>query len=296
MHKLLALVLVLTSCNVVRMQRNRLTTDFDQWGLYERVVELGDDTVRFYAGGRGRQLLLLHGFGASAIWQWHGQRYLAGDGFRVMIPDLLWFGGSSSTRRDFSIDHQVDMVIALLDKIGWDKGDVVGLSYGGLVAYGLAHRFPERVRRVVLVGSPGPIYTPEDRQALFERLGTDDLARVLLPEKPEDVERLMEIAYYDPPWTPGFAEQQLIDELYGEHREEKTELLRAVMAHDDDPEPLDQPTLVVWGWEDPLFPLEIGERLADYLGAQLLVIDEARHTPNMEHHQLFNEKVAEFLR
>ena len=75
-------------------------------------------------------------------------------------------------------------------------------------------------------------------------------------------------------------------------------LLRAVMNRvgEEEPEPISLPTMVVWGREDPFFPLEIGERLADFLGAQLLVIDEARHGPNMEHHDLFNEKIAEFLR
>jgi pimeloyl-ACP methyl ester carboxylesterase len=294
-----SLVLVLTcTCNVVHMQRNRLLKDFDQWGLFERNVELGDDTVRFYAGGRGRELLLLHGFGASAIWQWHGQRYLTGAGFRVMIPDLLWFGGSSSTRRDFSLDHQVDMVIALLDKIGWEQGDVVGVSYGGVIAYELARRKPELVRRLVMVDSPGPIYTEKDRAALFERLGTDDLTEVLIPTDAADVERLMNIAYYDPPWSPEFAAEQVIEEMYGEYREEKKELLRAAMDRigKEEPEPLNLASLVVWGREDPFFPLELGERLAEFLGAQLLVIPEAKHGPNMEHHELFNEKVAEFLR
>jgi len=54
---------------------------------------------------------------------------------------------------------------------------------------------------------------------------------------------------------------------------------------------------VVWGREDPVFPLAIGERLAAGLGGQtrLVVIDRARHAPNLEHAKTFNDVLRTFL-
>jgi pimeloyl-ACP methyl ester carboxylesterase len=52
---------------------------------------------------------------------------------------------------------------------------------------------------------------------------------------------------------------------------------------------------VVWGRQDPVFPLEIGERLAKALGAPLRVLEKARHAPNLEHPEEFNRILRGFL-
>jgi pimeloyl-ACP methyl ester carboxylesterase len=69
-----------------------------------------------------------------------------------------------------------------------------------------------------------------------------------------------------------------------------------------DEEPAEVPerrheTLLVWGEHDPVFPQEIGERLADYLGqsAKLHVIKAVAHCPNLEKPKAWNKLVLEFL-
>lgn len=73
----------------------------------------------------------------------------------VTVPDLLWFRGSSSSDRDFSLEHQVRTLVALLDEQDERQVDLVGIFYGSLAAYELAARHLERVRRLVIVDSPG---------------------------------------------------------------------------------------------------------------------------------------------
>ena len=53
--------------------------------------------------------------------------------------------------------------------------------------------------------------------------------------------------------------------------------------------------MVVWGREDPVFPLEIGERLAYGLKAPLRIVEKARHAPNLEHPEEFNRILRGFL-
>ena len=60
---------------------------------------------------------------------------------------------------------------------------------------------------------------------------------------------------------------------------------------------LPQQTLLVWGEHDPLFPVEVGERLAHSLErSELVVIPNTRHAPNVEEPRLFNDIVLEFLK
>ena len=59
------------------------------------------------------------------------------------MADLLWFGDSTSTDRTFGLDHQVEALAALLRHLGIEDARVVGTSYGGFVAWDLAHAHPE---------------------------------------------------------------------------------------------------------------------------------------------------------
>jgi pimeloyl-ACP methyl ester carboxylesterase len=220
---------------------------------------------------------------------------------RVVVPDLLWFGGSSSTERDYSLEHQVRTLAALLDALGERQVDVVGISYGGFAAYELAARHPERVRRLVLVDSPGCAYTRADYDALLQRFGVARPADLFLPADEAGVARLLDLAYADPPWAPSFARRQALAELYSRWREEKEHLLEALvqsMAVRADCSVAPRlPTLIVWGRGDEVFPLALGQRLAASLGptARLVVIDRARHAPNLEHPRQFNELLRDFL-
>lgn len=289
----------LTACNVIVWQRNRLENGLRGEGLESTTAQLGEDTVSFWSGGSGSPVLLIHGFGASAIWQWHEQVSALAANHRLVIPDLLWFGGSSSTEPDHSLDHQVRAFVRLLDHLGLERVDVVGCSYGGLVAFELARAHSERVRRLVLVDSPGPVYQRADLDLLLERLGVSHLGEILVPADEAGVAKLIDIAYADPPWTPRFAQRQVLETLYADHRREKLALIDAVVADMEalKERPLRQshPTLLVWGRSDPIFPVEIGERLAVHLNARLEIIERARHGPNLEHSDEFNALVVEFL-
>jgi pimeloyl-ACP methyl ester carboxylesterase len=218
---------------------------------------------------------------------------------RVIMPDLLWFGDSRSEDRDYSIDHQVRAVEALLDKLGASRADVVGVSYGGLVAHELASDRAALVRDLVLVDTPGRVYRRADYQQLCDRFGVDHLGKVLVPRDARGVETLLDLAYFDPPWIPGFALEQTLTSLYATQRDERVALLDSLLASQDAlvsrPATLKASPLVVWGREDPVFPLEIGHRLAASLRAPLRVLEHARHAPNLEHPEEFNRILRGFL-
>ena len=293
------LLLCGSGCNVVAMRGNSLTSQLENAGFNQRVVQLGEDQVHTWVGGTGRPVVLLHGFGASTMWQWTPQAVVLAQEHRVVMPNLLWFGDSRSTRADYSIDHQVGAVIAALDELDIGEADMVGISYGGFVAQELACAHPERVRRLVIVDSPGRIYTHADYEALLDRYDTEDFARVLLPEDGDGVRTLLELAYDDPPWTPNWALRQTQATLYADNRAEQAALLHQLLADSEAivarTTRIQSPVLLIWGEHDPVFPLSLGERLAQALGARLEVIAAARHFPNGEHVERFNEILLGFL-
>lgn len=297
----LVLVLTLLACNVVRIQHQGLRRDFARAGMTEHRVRLGADQLHYWrsaSGGERPPVLLLHGFGGAAVWQWAQQLPALVPDRRVLAPDLLWFGGSGSTDDDPTLEHQVAAVLALLDHEGLARVDVVGISYGGLVGTLLARQHGERVRTLVLVDSPGPAYAPEDQAALLAHFEVTDVVELFIPDDAAGVERLLGLAFYDPPYTPGFALRQVKEQMVDPYREPQTALLRALLAHRDrytTDAPLDARLGLIWGDEDPVFPLAIAQRLAAAQAAPLRVIPRARHAPNLEHPQPFNEALLGLL-
>jgi pimeloyl-ACP methyl ester carboxylesterase len=286
-------------CNVVQLKKRSIERGLEKAGLTMHREPIGDAMVEYWEGGKGTAVVLLHGFGAEAIWQWDKQIKALVEYHRVIVPNLLWFGGVVSIEPDYSIEHQVRMLLGLLEKLGEKQAAWVGVSYGGLVAFELANTHPDRVSKLVVVDSPGRVYTRADYEAFCERFKVKDIGELLIPKDRNGVRKLLEIAYFDPPYTPGFALDQTLQEMYSSHNEEKIALLHSILNRIDDPQEIGSSTetLIIWGREDLLFPLEIGERLRERLGdrAHIVVIDKARHAPNMEYPDLFNRHLLKFL-
>jgi len=282
-------------CNVIQYQRGRIRSHLADAGLQEKQVRLGDDTISYWDGGSGNPIVLLHGMGMAGLWQWNEQAPALVRTHRVIIPDLLWFGGSSSSRRDFSLGHQVAAVRALLDHLGLSQVDLVGLSYGGIVAYGVATSDSTRIRSLVLVDSPGPVFGRADYVELTARLATNDPTEIFIPQTPNAVHRLMALAYQHPPYIPDFAARQLVAEAYTGNRDELHALFTASSGNIDGlteaPPHITQPLCIIWGRNDPIFPLALSDRLLRFASnrTERHIVEDARHAPNVEHPKQFND-------
>ena len=111
--------------------------------------------------GQGPAVVLLHAFPMdSALWA-SQRRALAGEGFRVVSPDLPGFGGSAPSRSAPSLDVMADEVAALMEELGIDRAVVGGLSMGGYVAMAMLRRHPARIAGLVLADTKAAADTPE---------------------------------------------------------------------------------------------------------------------------------------
>ncbi|HVU12909.1 MAG TPA: alpha/beta hydrolase [Phototrophicaceae bacterium] len=109
--------------------------------------------VHYEAYGRGRPVLLLHGWLNSwAIWRPTVE--LLGQEFRLYALDFFGFGDSGSRTEDFSVSNFVLMVNEFMDRMAIKKAPLVGHSMGGTVSLSAAIHYPEKVVKVIVVGSP----------------------------------------------------------------------------------------------------------------------------------------------
>lgn len=116
--------------------------------------------------------LLIHGVTSSHLaWPFVVERL---PGIRIIAPDLRGRGASNGISGPAGMAVHADDLAAVLDAVGVESTTVVGHSMGAFVAMALAHRHPERVRRLVLVDGGLPLDLPagvEPEQAVQVVLG-----------------------------------------------------------------------------------------------------------------------------
>ena len=109
--------------------------------------------VHYETYGRGRPVILLHGWlGSWALWRDTIEEL--GKHFRTYALDFFGFGDSLDRSANFSVTNYVDLVYQFMDRLGIVKAPLVGHSMGGSVSLGVAARYPEKVVKVIVIGSP----------------------------------------------------------------------------------------------------------------------------------------------
>src|SRR6187431_3248172 len=107
----------------------------------------GDDTV-----------LLIHGSGpgVTSYANWRLVIPALAEKFRVIAPDMVGFGYSDRPENvEYGLQTWADQVVGLMDALGIEKASLVGNSFGGSIALRIATLHPDRVNKLVLMGSMG---------------------------------------------------------------------------------------------------------------------------------------------
>ena len=109
--------------------------------------------VHYEVYGRGRPVILLHGWlGSWGLWQ-ETMAYL-GRFYRTYALDFWGFGESGKKRDTYAVQDFVSLVDQFMEQLGINQAPLVGHSMGGTVSLSVAIKYPHRVRKVVVVGSP----------------------------------------------------------------------------------------------------------------------------------------------
>lgn len=110
-------------------------------------------SVHYEVYGRGRPVILLHGWLESwGLWQ-ETMDFL-GSSYRTYAIDFWGFGESDKRRESFTVPDFVLLVNEFMEKLGIKHAPLVGHSMGGTVSLSVAINHPERVSKVVVIGSP----------------------------------------------------------------------------------------------------------------------------------------------
>jgi 2-hydroxy-6-oxonona-2,4-dienedioate hydrolase len=259
-------------------------------------VEIYGQKIHYLeAGSSGPTVILLHGLGVDAS-NWALTIPALASKYHVYAPDQIGFGKSDKPIMNYRVATLVEFLDQFYRKLGIEKATLVGNSLGGWTAAAFAIAHPQKVDKLVLVCAAG--YTPK-------RYGGQELSKelysVLNPSTTADMKRLLEAVFYDKALSSdavvaqaftaklkkgdGYTINSFIDSV-----------LRGEDFIDDKVKTIKAPTLVIWGREDRLTPLAMGEAFAqDIPGAQKVIIEQCGHGPQIEKAQVFNSALLKFL-
>lgn len=222
-------------------------------GAESRFIEIEDATLHYYRFGERTDLepvLLLHGLGDSAN-TWTRILYELGKEREVVALDLAGHGFSTLAKhRGFlTLREQVGLVETFAQVVMDGPFQLVGQSLGGWIALHYALFHPTRVARLVLINNAG-IRT----QFLEER--QEDLRKVWRPQTKEELQELWKLMWAKPPWISRVFAGEGLERVRRERVQGFLDSVTATDFLDDELRFLEPYTVVIWGREDRLVPIE----------------------------------------
>jgi pimeloyl-ACP methyl ester carboxylesterase len=256
------------------------------------LVDIGDIRLFVRDEGDGPAVLFIHGYPLDHT-VWLDQVVGLADGHRCIAPDLRGYGMSDRTTESaLPMRRFAGDLAALVERLGLDRVDVVGLSMGGYVALALWELAPQAVRSMVLMdtraGADGEAARAK-RDAGITGLLTDgratlasNLVGALLsePPSPDAAARLRTMVEATPYET-------IVASLRGmRDRQDRTGMLDTISV----------PTLVISGADDRLMSAEDQALMTDTIpNATAVVVDGASHLPSIEKPDETTAALREFL-
>ncbi|KAK4802290.1 hypothetical protein SAY86_000493 [Trapa natans] len=278
---------------------------FANSGLRSVTTELGEGTVmhcwipKIHRASRP-SLILVHGFGANAMWQFAGHIRHFTPHFNVYVPDVVFFGQSFTARSERTEAFQARCLMRLMEVHGISRASMVGVSYGGFVVYSLAEQFPDSVERLVLCCAGVCLEEKDLEEGLFAVSSLEDAVDILLPQRPEKLRQLMKMSFVKPArGIPSCFLSDFIRVMCSDHVHEKEELITSLLKDRklSNLPRINHPTLILWGEQDQIFPVELALRLQRHIGenAQMVTVKNAGHAINLEKPHEFVKHLKHFL-
>ena len=278
----LAIVLFPPRCPAEERKEAAPTTD--------KFVSIYGAKIHYVEAGSGAPLILIHGL-ADNIAVWDSVIPPLSARFRVIALDQIGFGRSDKPLLNYRVSTFVDFLDGFMTELKIGRASLIGNSLGGWVAADFALKHPQRVERLILSDAAG-------YAALAKTMDPRALRALRLASR-EDIRYLGPLTFHDKRFYQdvdfAFKERVTAGDSYT-----VGQVLDAMIRGDDvldnRLQPINRPTLILWGRDDKLIPLNFGERFhQEIASSSLRIIDNCGHMPQVECPNEFAAAVLQFL-
>lgn len=262
-------------------------------GLVEqREVTVGTIKTTYLLCGNGEPVIFLHGAGAGAV-TWYPSISTISKNFQVIAPDIIGYGESDKPDAPYDRPYFSEWLKDFLKELKISKAHIVGLSQGGAIALQFAIDNAEMVNKLVLVDSGGL----GAKVSFWPLIGT-----IWMNSFPSTIANRFNSPYIlhkpikrDPNHSSYSIE--VIKSKGGKNAFKQGRGNAISKIPEELLKQIENETLIIWGKDDELFPVEYGEAAAKIIpNAKLQLIPNAGHLPLMDQPEIFNKILDDFLK
>ena len=283
----------------IRTQDKMIETN----GIKLHIVQKGDSESPL--------VLLLHGFPEF----WYGWRqqidFLAGMGFRVVVPDQRGYNLSDKPKGidAYRIDNLTLDIIGLIDALKYKKATIIGHDWGGMIAWQLAIKYPERLEKLIILNIPHPkvmkktlltswrqkrkswyiffFQIPWLPELISSRINFALLRKGLIKSSRRGTFSETDLKQYQEAWSKKNALRSMINWYRAAFR---TMFEKSVKSY------IDIPTLLIWGMKDFALISDMAQPSIDLCRkGRLVFIEEASHWVQHEEPDRINSLIKDYL-
>lgn len=283
----------------IRTQDKMIETN----GIKLHIVQKGDSESPL--------VLLLHGFPEF----WYGWRqqidFLAGMGFRVVVPDQRGYNLSDKPKGidAYRIDNLTLDIIGLIDALNYKKATIIGHDWGGMIAWQLAIKYPERLEKLIILNIPHPkvmkktlltswrqkrkswyiffFQIPGLPELISSRINFALLRKGLIKSSRRGTFSETDLKQYQEAWSKKNALRSMINWYRAAFR---TMFEKSVKSY------IDIPTLLIWGMKDFALISDMAQPSIDLCRkGRLVFIEEASHWVQHEEPDRVNSLIKDYL-
>ncbi len=247
--------------------------------MYTKIDSLN---IYFQKVGKGKNLIMLHGWGADVSTFWPIVDLLK-EKYTLWLIDLPGFGRSDLPKKVFTISNYAEVIVEFIQKNHIKKPSLFGHSYGGKISIKLAALYPTLLDKLILEGSSGIKLEKSLFQIFISPFAK--LAHFLLPDVFHFRSKMRQKLYKK--LESDYADAGEMKQIFlNTHAEDLSADLPKIKTE----------TLLIWGERDRAVPLKYGKRIYQLIqNSKLVVLEGTGHFPHIKAPERIAYYVADFV-
>lgn len=246
--------------------------------------------IHYREAGRGEPLLLVHGYMSSLnffnpVFKELSQRY------KVISIDMPGYGLSDKRcELNYTKEAAADLIVKFMHQKSISSFNILGHSMGGEVSLNVAYKYPEAVKKLILVNSTGYYETPKTKVPAF-------LQKIACTSFTLHAAMMGRNLYNKQILSP-----QYLDAIYSLNSSLPKETIYKINAYNDSGSlknkisHIHTPTLVIWGSKDRVVPVNHGTKFSENLpNNKFITFTNTGHMPFFEYKDVFITEIMNFL-
>jgi pimeloyl-ACP methyl ester carboxylesterase len=289
-----------------RVMEKMTSKRIDKYLAYDTMIENSQSKIHIYYSNKINKpyLLLLHGMGANAKINWYKQIKCFSKRYNLLIPDLIYFGKSTSSSNDYSVEFQAKQIKETLNKINiTSKINVMGFSYGALTAAMFNEFYHNEVNKLIIIDGPVKYFSGELADSLARLNNVLSVKNILIPQNLNDYRALEKTVLSRKYLTTKKFKKKIMSYFFIPTIQSRTLQIEYLIKNQTIYQNYDYglehtPTMIIWGAKDGIIPISVGQTLHKEFPTttKLVILKKSKHDGQFREPKKLNKTVTEFLK